>query len=96
MLIGFFPSPDSVDLQNILALVIDPDALRRNGSTEDDGHEIVLNRAFLEVRNIDTYGMSVVDFLAQWQLDEKLSNVPYVPKTLREVQTLSLPESRST
>jgi hypothetical protein len=96
MLICFFPSPDSVDLQNVLALVTNFDAFGGNGSTEDDGHEVVLNGAFFKVRDIETYSMSVVEFFAPFSLDENLSSVPYVPKTLSEVQTLSLPESRST
>jgi hypothetical protein len=64
MLICFFPSPDSVDLQNVLALVTDFDAFGGNGSTEDDGHEVVLNGAFFKVRDIETYSMSVVEFFA--------------------------------
>lgn len=73
MLIRFLPCPDSIDFENVFALLIDLNAFCRNGSTEYYGHEVVLNRAFLEVRDIETYNNSVVGSLNKrcFVLDDK-------------------------
>lgn len=58
VLVGLLPRPDSVDLEYVLALLIDFDAFGGNGPPKYDGHEVILDRALLEIGDVETCDVS--------------------------------------
>lgn len=70
MLVRLFPRPDTIDLENVLALLVDFNALSGDRPTENDGHEIIINRALFQVGNKETCA-SLVTSLLHFTLNQR-------------------------
>jgi len=90
ILIRLLPGFGEIDLQHILVFCADFHAVAGDRSTEQHSEEIFLDVSLLQAGDVDPCKMIRMTFTKPLIL-----NLPYVPRTLSEVQILSLPEDLS-